>query len=88
MHYWNNNYDGDGSYFVMMIIFMAVFGGLFAWVLITYLRRNSVGSTAVSAAGSPGVSAQALLNERLARGDISEEEFKSRSAALKSISEK
>ena len=84
MHDWNNNYGhGDGSHIFMMVIMIAVIT-LFVWALITFARRNGVFSAATSAE-SPAQSAQSILNDRLARGEISEDEFKSRSAALKSI---
>jgi hypothetical protein len=66
-----------------MMIFMVAVLTLLAYAVITYLRGPNRGVN--SAPKSSNASAQAILNERLARGEISEDEFKSRSEALKSI---
>jgi putative membrane protein len=86
MHDWNNNYDRihQGPHIFMMIFMIAVLT-LLAYAIITYLRGPNRGVN--SAPKSSNASAQAILNERLARGEISEDEFKSRSEALKSISQ-
>ena len=84
MHNWNDNYDrGVNGPHIFMMIFMVAICALFAYALITYLRGANRAS--VNAPKTSEVSAQAILNERLARGEISEDEFKSRSEALKSI---
>ena len=86
MHNWNDNYDRihQGPHIFMMIFMIAALA-LLAYAIITYLRGTNRG--AVSGPKTSEVSAQAILNERLARGEISEDEFKSRSEALKSISQ-
>ena len=84
MHNWNNNYErGVGGPHIFMMIIMIGMCAVFAYALITYLRSTKRVSSGT--ATSQTVSAQTILNERLARGEISEDEFKSRSEALKSI---
>lgn len=84
MRNWNDHYDrGVSGPHIFMMIFMIAVCALFAYALITYLRNGK--SVQSAAPGGSEVSAQSILNERLARGEISEDEFKSRSEALKSI---
>ena len=84
MRNWNDHYDrGFGGPHIFMMIFMIAACALFAYALIMYVRNAEGNSSAVRP--SSEASAQSILNERLARGEISEDEFKSRSEALKSI---
>ena len=83
MHNWNNNYNrGFEGGHVLMLITMLVFWVLVIWGLVSLYRRNS----SHQAVAVPSVqSAQNILNERLARGEISEDEYKSRSDVLRAV---
>jgi putative membrane protein len=83
MHNWNNNYNrGFEGGHVLMMLTMVAFWGLVIWGIVSLYRRNtSHGATSVPSTQS----AQSILNERLAKGEISEEEYKSRSEALKAV---
>ena len=83
MHNWNNNYNrGFEGGHVLMMLTMLAFWGLVVWGIVSLYRRNA--SHANSAMPS-AQSAQTILNERLAKGEISEDEYRSRSEALKSV---
>jgi len=81
---------GGGSHWglwVLMIVAMVIFGGALAWVIVTLVRhRGSAPGSIPSAAGSgpspPGSDALRILNERLARGDINEEEYTRRRSLI------
>ena len=83
MHNWNNNYNrGFEGGHVLMILTMLAFWGFVIWGIVSLYRRNTFhGATSVPSAQS----AQSILNDRLAKGEISEEEYKSRSEALKAV---
>ena len=82
MHNWNDHYDhGFRGGHILMMLTMVILVALVVWAI---LSRNRHGSSHVAAIPS-AQSAQNILNERLANGEISEDEFKSRSEALKAI---
>ena len=83
MHNWNNNYNrGFEGGHVLMMLTMLAFWGFVIWGIVSLYRRNtSHGATRVPSAQS----AQNILNERLAKGEISEEEYRSRSEVLKAV---
>ena len=82
MHNWNDHYDhGFRGGHILMMLTMVILVALVVWAI---LSRNLRGSSQVAAIPS-AQSAQNILNERLAKGEISEDEFKSRSEALKAI---
>jgi len=93
MTYWDNGHMDYGWGIVMML------GMLGIWVLVTvaivWIFRSTstptataatppVTTTGLSAAGSVTASAEQILAERLARGDIDPEEYKTRLEALTS----
>lgn len=82
MHNWNDHYDqGFRVGHILMMLAMVILVALFVWAI---LSRNRHSSSHVSAIPS-AQSAQNILNERFAKGEISEDEFKSRSEALKAV---
>ena len=84
MHNWNNNYDrGFDGMHLLMPLSMLLFLALGIWLVAVVLRRNGLGLTSSNVNAVVPTSAQQILNERLARGEISEEEFSNRSQALK-----
>jgi len=83
MHNWNNNYDrGFGGGHILMMLTMLAFWAFVVWGAVSLYRRNS---SHVAHAVPSAQSAQNILNERLAKGEISEDEYKSRSEALKIV---
>ena len=86
MHDWNDNYNRihQGPHIFMMIFMIAALA-LLTYAVVTYLRGAN--RAVVTTPTTSDQSAQAILNERLARGEISEDEFKSRSEAMKSVTQ-
>lgn len=74
MMFWGNGWGWGG--WVMMSISMLVFWGLVAWVVVTLARGP---------ARTPPTerSAEEILAERFARGEIDHDEFVARRAALR-----
>ncbi len=83
-----NWHDGMGSgnwwWIPMMIVMVAVWGGLI-WAGVTFLKRNH-GTSPLPAPVAPMVavkpSAQEILAERLARGEIEIDDYRRRLDAL------
>ena len=81
MHY-GYGYGGGSHWglWVLMIVAMVIFWGALAWIIVTLVRHRGtpVGSNApapVSGPTPPGSDALRILDERLARGDIDEDEY-------------
>ena len=82
MHNWNDHYDhGFRGGHILMMLAMVILCGLVVWAILSRNRHSSHHATAIPSAQS----AQNILNERLAKGEISEDEFKSRSEVLKAV---
>jgi putative membrane protein len=73
---WHNGMDGGGSWWWMAIVMVIFWGGLIA-LAIAFIRRPHHAMQPAA----PG--AQAILAERLARGEIEADEYRSRLDALK-----
>ncbi|MEQ1874578.1 MAG: SHOCT domain-containing protein [Ilumatobacteraceae bacterium] len=84
MHNGNWN-DGMGSgnwwWFPMVIMMVAFWGGLI-WLGITLLKRSNTTPTYATGASPATPTAQGILSERLARGEIEADEYRQRLAAL------
>jgi putative membrane protein len=86
MHY--GYYNGSGGThwgaWILVIIAMLVFWGALAWIIVTLLRQRRSHSDPRPVPPS-GTSPDALLilDERLARGEIEEEEYKRRRDLIK-----
>lgn len=71
MMYWDGNGWSWVGWLVMSLTMVAFWGSL-AWIVVTLVRRPP---------GS-GSSAQDILDERFARGEIDDEEYRRRKASL------
>ena len=86
MHYGYGNGGDHWGPGIFMIIVMLAFLGALAWIIVTFLRQRGVHPhTHTRSEVTIGESPDALriLDERLARGDIEEEEYKRRRDLLK-----
>jgi putative membrane protein len=70
-------WDGFGGWaWVWMCLGMIVFWGLVAWVVVTLVRQGR-------RVGSDKRDADALLEERFARGEIDEDEYRRRREVIR-----
>ncbi len=76
---------GDGGVgwggWLAMVAMMVVFWGAIAWVIVTLIRHLSSGSPR-PLGGAPSGPLQ-ILDERFARGEIDDEEYRRRRAVLR-----
>lgn len=82
MH-WNDGWnDGAGPWWwLFMLLAMIVFWGGVAWVIVTLVRHSSGGSPPSHEPGRP--TAEDILHERFARGEIDVDEYHQRLNALR-----
>jgi putative membrane protein len=84
--YWHDGMgDGGGWWFLMVIMMIAFWGGLI-WIGITLLRHNHQAHQPTPPNGgytSQRPSAQEILAERLARGEIDTDDYRQRLDALR-----
>lgn len=81
MYGWHNQTMG-GGWWIVMVIGLVVFGGAFA-VGITSLVGHNRGRTAHFGISHQDSAAIGILKERLARGELSEEDYAHRLNLLK-----
>lgn len=81
--------DGGGHWvvWVLMIVAMVVFWGALAWIIVTLVRHRGTPPDSGTTPPNPWVPPPAsdglrILNERLAGGDIDEEEYTRRRALI------
>jgi putative membrane protein len=72
---------------VLMIVAMIVFWGAIAWIIVTLVRRQGVPPGSPNpppgpAANPPSSDGLRILNERFARGEIDEDEYKHRRSVI------
>lgn len=83
MHYddWNGGW-GAGGLLLMAFIMLVFWGGL-AWVVVSLLRRPRPPAPSTDhPLSQQAPTAKALLDERLARGDIEVDDYRERLDAL------
>lgn len=88
MHYWDNDHM-DGAWGVVMILGMVGFWVLLAVVIFWAIRvsrsLNALATRAqISAPGGTAGHAEQILADRLARGEIEPDEYRSKLAVLRS----
>ena len=81
MHWDNGWNDGVGWWWLLMLLTMIVFWGGIAWVIVTLVRRDSGASRAPHEPSRP--TAESILHERFARGEIDIDEYNQRLNALR-----
>ena len=81
MYGWSDQGMG-GGWLVMMMLGMLLFTAILAFGLVALWRHNRSGSESTTTTPS-GASAIAILQERFARGELTEEEYLRRLAMLK-----
>jgi putative membrane protein len=83
---WNNGMGDSGWWWLPMIIMMIAFWGGLIWIGVTLLKRNhtqQLGTpTAPPTASNSKPTAQDILAERLARGEIEPDDYRQRLEAL------
>lgn len=78
MYGWNGGW-GVGAWVVMALLMLLFWGGVITVVVFLLRRGHGTGGPL----GAPPDSAESILNERFARGEIDETEFTARRAALR-----
>lgn len=73
MMYWGDN-SWNWAAWLAMTLSMVVFWGLIAWAIVALVRRPT----------HHGPTAEQILDERFAQGDIDEDDYRRRRDALRS----
>lgn len=87
MHY-GNDWNGGSWWWIPMMLMMVVFWGGLIWLGVALVRRTThtlvtpTASTAPSTSTSMRSTPQEILAERLARGEIEPDDYRSRKAVL------
>ncbi len=83
--WWNNGMDwggmGGGGWVVMAVLMLAFWALVVGGVVVLFRNRRPAGSDSGT---TPGRSAENVLDERFARGEIDEQEYHARRAVLDS----
>ena len=85
---WNERFnDGWGAQHIIGMVLMALFVASVIWLIVSFVRKNANGAAtaATAVAASPTKSAEQILAERLATGDIDPADYKARLDALKGL---
>jgi putative membrane protein len=83
---WNDGMGSGNWWWIPMIIMMVAFWGAVIWLGVALVRRNQTpqlhapGATSMLTPSKP--SAQEILAERLARGEVEPDEYRQRLDAL------
>jgi putative membrane protein len=78
MHYWDGSW-GWGAWLLMTLL-MVAFWGAVAWVVVSLVRNRHEASPRSQAPTSPDP--LSILDERFARGEIDESEYRDRRKVL------
>ena len=86
---WNERFnDGWGAQHIIGMVLMALFVVSVVWLIVSFVRKNASSAApaaAAAVAASPTKSAEQILAERLATGDIDPADYKARLDALKGL---
>ena len=87
MHYGYGNGGSHWGLWVLMIVAMVVFWGALAWIIVTLVRQRGIPAGSIppapgSSSSLPSSDARRILDERLARGDIDEDEYTRRRSLI------
>ena len=83
---WNDGMGNGSWWWIPMMIMMVAFWGGLIWIGVTLLKRNHTPQLHAPGAPLPSVSrptAQEILAERLARGEIESDDYRQRLEALR-----
>ena len=80
--YGDSGWANTGAFYLVMMLGMLLFWGLVVAAVVWVVRQPSLRDRAAGGMVSAHRSAQQVLAERFARGEIDETEFTSRLAAL------
>ena len=81
MRYGGGGGDIGWGGWIVMVAMMVVFWGAIAWVIVTLIRHGSPGTPRPAESASP--EPLRILDERFARGEIDDEEYRRRRAVLR-----
>lgn len=84
---WNDRiHDGWGAQHIIGMVLMALFVVSVIWLIVSWTRKNARALIAPSAAAvSPTKTAEEILAERLAKGEIDPADYKARLDVLKGL---
>jgi uncharacterized membrane protein len=79
--------DGWGAQHIIGMVLMALFVVSVIWLIVSFVRKNSIATSAAApaAAVSATKTAEQILAERLATGEIDPADYKARLDALKGL---
>jgi putative membrane protein len=83
---WNDGMGNGNWWWIPMMIMMVAFWGGLIWIGVTLLKRNHATAQVHAPAAAPTpakATAQEILAERLARGEIEPEDYRQRLDALR-----
>ncbi len=81
MFWWGEGMTGWG--YALMSVSMVLFWGVVILGIVALVRYLARSGQSAGGAGTPRASAEQVLAERFARGEIDEQEYQSRLAALR-----
>ena len=80
---WNGGMGNGSWWWIPMMIMMVAFWGGLIWLGVTLLKRNDSAQPLAAGARQATTTAEGILGERLARGEIEADEYRQRLAALR-----
>ena len=80
---WNDGMGNGNWWWIPMMIMMVAFWGGLIWLGVTLLKRNNASPMYATGASQATPTAEGILSDRLARGEIEPDEYRQRLAALR-----
>lgn len=86
MHYGYGN-GSQGRLWILMVVAMVVFWAALAWIIVNLIRRRDESPSSAISSPSPaaaplGTDGLRILNQRLANGDIDEDDYTRRRSLI------